>query len=58
MATTRKAKLYYRDGTIVEYDDQRLAYAVWLATDRSTAVAFRGKGDDTPVYPSDYAYGR
>ena len=55
---TSKARLYFRDGTITEYDDQCLAYAVWLAIDRDTPVAFRSKGDNTPVYPWDYVRGR
>lgn len=49
-----KARLYYRDGRIESYEDQRLAYAVWLALPRGIRVAFRGAGDTTPVYSHDY----
>lgn len=48
-----KARLYYRDGRIVEYDDPRLAYEVWVAEPKGVRVAFRGRGDATPVYPYD-----
>lgn len=49
-----KARIFYPDGRIDEYDDQSLAYAVWLALDRGIRAAFRSAGDKTPVYPHDY----
>jgi len=54
MVNTDKARLYFTDGRIVTYDDQRLAYAVWLALPKGMKVAFRGRGDTTPVYWHDY----
>ena len=54
---TTKARIFYRDGSIVEYEDQSLAYAVWLALPKHIPVAFRGKDDPTPVYSHDYVYG-
>jgi hypothetical protein len=49
-----KARIYYRNGRISEYDDQREAYAVWLALPKGVRAAFRGRGDTTPVYSHDY----
>ena len=49
---TEYARIYYRDGTVAPY--QALAYAVWLALPKGTKAAFRGKGDQTPVYPHDF----
>ena len=54
MTDTTQARLYYPDGRIESYESQRLAYAVWLALPRGVRVAFRGKGDSTPVYAHDY----
>ena len=51
----RYARLFYSDGRIARYADPRLAYAVWLGAPRGMRIAFRGPGDDTPVYPHDYA---
>ena len=47
------ARLYFADGSVDRYDDQRLAFAVWLGLPRGVRVAFRGKGDNCPVYPWD-----
>jgi hypothetical protein len=41
----RKARLYF--------DDQKPAYAVWLALPKGTRAAFSGANDETPVYPWD-----
>ncbi len=49
-----QARIFYPDGRIVRYDDQKLAYSVWLALDKGVRAAFRGRGDATPVYPHDY----
>ena len=49
-----KACLYFRDGTIQEFFDQQLAYAVYLALPRGVRVAFRGAGESRPVLPWDY----
>lgn len=48
------SRLFYADGRVVEYADQKLAYAVWLALPKRVKVAFRGANDRTPVYPHDY----
>lgn len=54
-----KAKLYirWRNGAseVREYDDQALAYAVWLGLPKGVRAAFRGAGDTRPVYGWDYA---
>ena len=52
--TTSKARIYYIDGRIVHYDDEKLAYAVWLALPTGTRAAFRAAGDSTPVYSRDF----
>ena len=49
-----KARLFYPDGRIVEYDDPKMAYAVWLGLPKGVRAAFRGANDETPVYPHDY----
>lgn len=51
---TSKARLYFVDGRIEHYEDQKLAYAVYLALGKGIRCAFRGKGDTTPVYSWDY----
>ena len=48
-------KLYYNDGQVVEYADQTLAYEIWLASPKGIRIAFRGEGDERPVYSWDYA---
>ena len=52
---TRKAQVCFPDGSIAEYEDQKLAYAVWLALRKGTRAAFGGANDSRPVYPWDYA---
>ena len=49
------ARIYYRDGRVVEFTEQTLAYQTWLALPRGIRAAFRGSGDTRPVYPWDYA---
>ncbi len=49
------ARIYYRDGRVSTFVDERLAYQVWLSLPRGTRAAFRGKGDTRPIYPWDYA---
>ncbi len=51
----RKARVCLPDGSITEYEDQKLAYAVWLALPKGTRAAFRGTHDPWPLYPWDYA---
>ena len=48
---TSKARLYFSDGRVSHYDDQQLAYSVWLHLPKGIRVAFRGANDKTPVYP-------
>jgi hypothetical protein len=50
-----KARLYFPDGQVCQYEDQRLAYFVWLHLPAGIRAAFRGAGDERPVYPWDYA---
>ena len=54
---TGKARLYFTDDTVISYDDQRMAYAVWLALPKDTRVAFRDAGDRRPVYQWDFIQG-
>ena len=51
---SRKARIYHPDGRIEQYDDQRLAFVVWLALPRGVRAAFRGANDTRPVYSWDY----
>jgi len=49
-----KARIYFPDGWIEQFDNQALAYAVWLALPEETHAAFRGINNGLPVYPWDY----
>ena len=49
------ARIYYRDGRVVEFTQQTPAYQTWLALPRGIRAAFRGPGDTRPVYSWDYA---
>ena len=51
---TRKARLYYLDGRIEHYNDQKLAFAVWLALPKGVRAPFRGANDNRPLYPWSY----
>jgi len=50
---TRKARLYFSDGQVDHYDDQQLAFAIWLALPEGVYAAFRGANDASPVYAWD-----
>jgi hypothetical protein len=50
----RKARLYFPNGRVSHFDNQALAYAVWLSLPKGVRSAFRGKKDPTPVYPWDH----
>ena len=52
-----KARVYFRNGRIVIFEDQRLAYQFWLNIAPSVRAAFRGAQDITPVLPWDYVKG-
>jgi len=49
------ARIYFRDGRVSQFRDQKLAYQTWLSLPRGIGAAFRGKGDNRPVYAWDYA---
>lgn len=49
------ARIHFRNGRVVEFTHQTLAYQTWLSLPRGVRAAFRGKGDSRPVYPWDYA---
>ena len=49
------ARIHFRDGGVLTFQDQRLAYQTWLFLPRGIRAAFRGKGDNRPVYAWDYA---
>lgn len=53
-ADTTKARLFHQNGEVSTFDEDRTAYAVWLATPKGVRIAFRGIGDKTPVYSHDY----
>ncbi len=50
-----KTRLHFPDGRVMHYDDQKLAYFVWLALPKGTRVAFRAANDARPVYSWDCA---
>ena len=49
------ARIFFSDGRISEFNDERLAYQTWLSLPRGIRAAFRGKGDSRPVYAWDFA---
>ena len=49
------ARIHFRDGRVLKFRGQTLAYQAWLSLPRGTRAAFRGKGDHRPVYAWDYA---
>ena len=49
------ARLHFADGRISTFRDQALAYQTWLSLPRGVRATFRGKGDNRPVYPWDFA---
>jgi hypothetical protein len=51
---TRKARLHFPNGTVIHYDDPRLANLVWERLPKGVRAAFRGANDTRPVYPWDY----
>lgn len=51
---TSKARIYFTDGYVEHFKNQVLAFAVWLALPQGVKAAFRGVGDDRPVYPWDH----
>jgi len=53
--TTKSARLHFADGRISTFRDPSLAYQTWLSLPRGVRAAFRGKGDNRPVYPWDFA---
>lgn len=54
IGNTSKARIFYLDGLIDEYENGKLALQVYYGLHKSTRAAFRAAGDDTPVYPHDY----
>ena len=50
---TTKARIYFAEGRVESFEDQRFAFARWLALPKGVQAAFRGKNDTTPVYPWD-----
>jgi len=49
------ARILFRNGRVVEFNNQTLAYQTWLALPCGTRAAFRGQGDSRPVYSWDFA---
>jgi hypothetical protein len=50
-----KARIYFSNGRVVHYEDQKLAYFLWFALPKGVRAACRGANDTQPVYPWDYA---
>ena len=49
------ARILFRDGRVLAFNNPILAYQTWLALPRGVRAAFRGRGDVRPVYPWDFA---
>jgi hypothetical protein len=49
------ARIHFRDGRVLKFKDQTLAYQTWLSLPRGTRAAFRGNGDNRRVYAWDFA---
>jgi hypothetical protein len=49
------ARVYYSDGQVCAFNDEKLAYRIWLSLPRGILAAFRGKGDQRPVHAWDDA---
>lgn len=60
-ARVSQARVYLKreNGDILVYHckDDAKAYALWLGMGRQVKLAFRAKGDKTPVYSHDYVTG-
>lgn len=48
------ARIFFADGGVSTFDNDAMAYSVWLALPKSTRAAFRGIGDTRAVEPHDY----
>ena len=53
--TQSSARIVFSDGQVSAFQDQKLAYLVWLSLPTNTRAAFRGQGDQRKVYAWDYA---
>jgi hypothetical protein len=49
-----QARIYFADGRVERFSDQKLAFVIWLALPKGVKAAFRGADDQRPVYPWDY----
>ena len=49
------ARILFRDGRVLAFNNPILAYQTWLALPRGVRAAFRGRGDVRPVYAWDFA---
>lgn len=54
IGSTAKARIFYPDGRIDEYDDGALALKIYYALPRGVKAAFRAAGDTNFVYPHDF----
>ena len=48
------ARIHFLNGRAAEVKDQQLAHQIWLSLPRGLRAAFRGKGDNRPVYAWGY----
>lgn len=49
-----KARIYYRNGLVDHYDNQKLACSTYFNLPKGIRCCFRGVGDKTPVYSHSY----
>lgn len=46
---TSKARIIYPNGRVEHYDNQAIAYRLWLGLPKKFRAAFRGKHDARPI---------
>ncbi len=51
---TTTARIFHPGGRVDRFEDQQVAYRLWLGLPKGVRAAFRGIGDASPVYPWDY----
>jgi hypothetical protein len=54
---TAKARIFWPDGRIEHFDDQQMAYRLYIGLPPKFRCAFRGKHDARPVHPGDMVAG-
>lgn len=49
-----KPRVYFADGTAEVFDDACVALAYYFRLPKGTRAAFRGEGDETPLFEWSY----